>query len=84
MQKQIELLTRMVEERRPDGGAVDHRDQVKLTKFGEGDDIEFYLTTFERMMGAYDMPRDGYLNWLLTLRERPSRSKNQIKWRLQS
>ena len=33
------------------------RDKVKLTKLGEGDDIEAYLKTFERMMAAYDIPR---------------------------
>ena len=59
MAKQIELLTRLVGEReRP--GAVEmagDRDKVKLTKLGDSDDIEAYLKTFERMMGAYDVPR---------------------------
>ena len=31
-------------------------DSVKLTKLSATDDIETYLTTFERLMRAYDIP----------------------------
>ena len=33
----------------------------KLTKLGESDDIEAYLTTFERMMAAYGMDRSQWV-----------------------
>lgn len=51
IQQQIELLTRLVGEKKlEDVGA---REQVKLTKFSEGDDIESYLT-----MTAYEVPKE--------------------------
>ena len=50
MQRQIQLLTQLVNKKDRDPLAIDHRDQVKLTKLGNGDDIESFITTFERMM----------------------------------
>ena len=35
-------------------------DSVKLTKLGEGDDIEAYLTTFERIMKALEVRRERW------------------------
>ena len=54
MTKQMELLQRMV---------TDHNDKEykqvsdipKLTRLSDSDDIESYLTTFERMMAVYDV-----------------------------
>ena len=39
-------------------------DSVKLTKLSPTDDIEAYLTTFERLMRAYDIPE---VRWALKL-----------------
>jgi transposase InsO family protein len=38
--------------------------ELKLTRLSERDDIEAYLTTFERMMHAYKVPRE---RWVYTL-----------------
>ena len=60
MQGQIEMLTRLVGEgradttRESDAPPEGDRDRVKLTKLTDSDDIESYLTTFERMMTAYN------------------------------
>ena len=35
------------------------KDAVKLTKLTEGEDIEAYLKTFERLMEAYEVPKEG-------------------------
>ena len=58
MLAQMEVLKQLVEsarrEERP--GRVEvpaDREKVKLTKLSEQDDIEAYLTTFERMMAAH-------------------------------
>ncbi len=37
---------------------------VKLTKLAETDDIEAYLTTFERMMTSYEIPADRWVHKL--------------------
>ena len=65
--QQLELLTRALEGvgtlREPsgeDGARVARRDAevgLKLTKLGESDDIEAFLTTFERMMVAYGVDK---------------------------
>ena len=55
--EQMELLQRMVAEQ----GAPticdpsDERPALKLTRLGEGDDIEAFLVTFERTMKAYEV-----------------------------
>ena len=36
-------------------GVERSKDSVKLMKFTETDDIEAYLTTFERMVSAYEV-----------------------------
>ena len=59
LREQMEMLQSMVErtngrrERVPTESAGG--DRVKLTKLTEADDIEAYLTTFERMMAAYEV-----------------------------
>ena len=63
--QQLELLTRALEgvgvHREPSGeDSVRVRDAevgLKLTKLGESDDVEAYLTTFERMIAAYGVDR---------------------------
>ena len=45
-----------------DGGTtvtrvVQKEAELKLTKLMDADDIEAYLTTFERMMGAYEIEK---------------------------
>ena len=61
MQRQIQLLTQLVNKKDRDPLTIDHRDQVKLTKLGDGDDIESYITTFERMMVAYEVPKERWV-----------------------
>ena len=36
------------------------KDAVKLTKLTEGEDIEAYLKTFERLMEAYEIPKERW------------------------
>ena len=36
------------------------KDAVKLTKLTEGEDIEAYLKTFERLMEAYEVPKEQW------------------------
>lgn len=61
--EEVRLLRQMVEEtlgRRVQPSVVpggDGNSRVKLTKLGTMDDIEAYLTTFERMMVAYEVPK---------------------------
>ena len=65
MTKQLELLREMVTAHatRPISapiGAERERESVKLTHLSDNDDIEAYLTTFERMMEAYEI---GVARW---------------------
>ena len=63
MRMQIELLRDLVEgiHRQGREAAVltraERERDVKVTKLTEGDDIEAYLTTFERVMTAYEVPK---------------------------
>ena len=41
--------------------------QLKLTKLTESEDIEAYLTTFERMMGVYEVTEDRWVFQLAPL-----------------
>ena len=67
--QQLELLTRALEgsavRREPSGEdnarVRDTEVGPKLTKLGESDDIEAYLTTFERMMAAYGVDRSQWV-----------------------
>ena len=66
--QQLKLLTRALEGaavcREPSGEdnarVRDTEVRPKLTKLGESDDIEAYLTTFERMMAAYGVDRSQW------------------------
>ena len=63
--KQLELLWELVTARpiaAPIGAPSEsQRDSVKLTRFSDNDDIEAYLTTFDRIMEAYDYQIDESL-----------------------
>ena len=64
MRHQMELLTKLVEGVNKQGDAalksIEKDRQVKVTKLTEADDIEAYLTTFERLMKAYNIPPDRW------------------------
>ena len=64
MKHQMELLTRLVEGVNKQGDAalrsIEKDREVKVTKLTEADDIEAYLTTFERLMKAYEVPRNRW------------------------
>ena len=62
MKEQLEALRRLVERPESLRTASEVKDTLKLAKLGEEDDIEAYLTTFERMMAAYEVgkPRWTY------------------------
>ena len=60
MHKQMELLHRLVSETAAPARRVLETDAVKLTRLSDSDDIEAYLTTFERMMGAYDIAKERW------------------------
>ena len=61
VREQMRLLREMVEssQRRAEAPARSsgENDKVKLSKFSEADDVEAYLTTFERMMVVYEVDR---------------------------
>ena len=70
MQEQLDMIQSLVESSRiasvPAGGtrpAEGHgtvRDKLVLTKFSESEDIEAYLTTFERLMTVYDVEEERW------------------------
>ena len=75
MERQMGLLQRMLErgaereagsEQRPGERAGEAAEQIKLTRLSEADDVEAYLTTFERMMRLGHVDED-----LWTLRLAP-------------
>ena len=57
-EEQLEALRRLVERPESLRTASEVKDTLKLAKLGEEDDIEAYLTTFERMMAAYEAEMD--------------------------
>ena len=61
--EELGLLKRLVEERGRTAAAMGPRSdgEVKIAKLTDTDDIEAYLTTFERMMAAYDVPRSRWV-----------------------
>ena len=66
MREQMDILRKLVGEIHDQGEASlrEHevRDKdVKLTKLMDTDDIEAYLTTFERQMTAYEVPRGRWI-----------------------
>ena len=65
MQEQMDLLMKLVQEQArsatPGNGTVTVERDVKFTKLTEADDVEAYLTTFERTMSAFKVPREQWV-----------------------
>ena len=62
MRQQMELLQKLVQDR-PKAALVwgpDETEHMRLTRLSDGDNIEAYLTTFERMMEAYGVSREHW------------------------
>ena len=64
MRRQIEMLKELVEGVQKQGEKsamrMERDRDVKVTKLTEADDIEAYLTTFERLMKAYEIHQDRW------------------------
>ena len=68
MQKHVDALLKVVERshegasgaKREARGAGDEK-EVRLTKLSEADDVEAYLTTFERMMTAFEVQKERWV-----------------------
>ena len=58
-QQQVDLLTRLVESSLP-SREVRETSMPKMAKLESDDDIEAYLTTFERMMRAYNVAEESW------------------------
>ncbi len=57
-QRQLDTLRSLMKEIHDQGEAAMQRaDKVKVSKLTEEDDIKSYLTTFERLMQAYEIPK---------------------------
>ena len=59
MQRQLEHYQRLVTEQSISRRRTD-TDSLKLTKLGEGDNIEVYLTTSKRIMEAHEVRRERW------------------------
>ena len=57
MREQLDALRALVERPATSRGTGEAKDSLKLAKLGDEDDIEAYLTTFERMMAAYEVEK---------------------------
>ena len=61
----MELLKGLVEGLKISGepssvSRIDRDREITVTKLTEADDIEAYLTTFERLMQAYEVPQERW------------------------
>ena len=61
MREQMDMLRRLVEESRQREVATPREQDVKVAKLTDKDDIEAYLTTFERLMKAYEVREDRWV-----------------------
>ena len=64
MQQHVDSLLRVVEKttsRLGLGAGGSHESEAKVSKFTEADDIEAYLTTFERLMGAFSVSKERWV-----------------------
>ena len=65
MQEQMDALMKLVQEQAksatPAKGTVTVERDVKFSKFTETDNIEAYLTTFERTMNAFKVPQEQWV-----------------------
>ena len=61
----MELFAKMVESKRAEsssGASSRAADgELRVVKLTDRDDIEAYLTTFERLMSAYNIPKDRWI-----------------------
>ena len=66
MREQMEMLRKLVEdsrrteETRTPAGRAGKEGEAKLVKLSEQDDIEAYMTTFERVMRAYEIKEERW------------------------
>ena len=64
MQQHVDSLLRVVEKTTSGlglGAGGSHESEAKVSKLTEADDIEAYLTTFERLMGAFSVPKERWV-----------------------
>ena len=65
LRAQMELFAKMVESKRAEsssGASSRAADgELRVVKLTDRDDIEAYLTTFERLMSAYNIPKDRWI-----------------------
>ena len=65
MQEQMDALMKLVQEQArsvtPAKGTVTVEQDVKFSKFTEMDNIEAYLTTFERTMNVFKVPQEQWV-----------------------
>ena len=64
MQQHVESLLQVVSrtQEATSGAGSSHGDkEAEVSKLSDEDDIEAYLTTFERMMAAYGVPKDRWV-----------------------
>ena len=59
MHKQMELLQHLLTDKQATAPARE-TDIVKLTRLADSDDVEAYLTTFERLMRAYEVLKERW------------------------
>ena len=61
----MELFAKMVESKKAEsssGASSRAADgELRVVKLADRDDIEAYLTTFERLMSAYNIPKDRWI-----------------------
>ena len=65
MREQMDILRRIVESRRvskekPPATRTTSESEAKLVKLSKQDDVESYLTTFERIMRAYEVKEERW------------------------
>eukprot|EP00731_Ephydatia_muelleri_P011389 Em0006g283a len=65
LRAQMELFAKMVESKKAEsssGASSRAADgELRVVKLADRDDIEAYLTTFERLMSAYNIPKDRWI-----------------------
>ena len=60
MQEQVEMMREWMERSQARLSRDEDRDRLKLSKLTESEDIEAFLTTFERMMRVYGVKEDRW------------------------
>ena len=77
MQEQLEMMRNLVERsvnQESDMTAAVSKEKIVLTKLGENEDIEAYLTTFERLMTVYEVVQEW---WAVKLAPQLTRQAQQ-------